>query len=250
MRWAKRNPFGDVGKFKLFGTTSGQFIGRSTSPVGPLDFRQIRFNVLEPHTPGTYTGIIGPNDNQLFGSIPGYTRFREAYTQYRISGIKLNIIVYGNYVYSRPWCVYVDAQSSRPATSVTLPTPEQESPDPAWGTPSITELPELRWSKYRMIQNAANGGKPTRLSVYYDVNKVQGPDISIRTDKDLTGTMSPSSGPLLRQSPKVTPWLRFGIMPISSVAPPSAQPDVNEIFYYRLNATVYVKGYGRVEITT
>lgn len=149
----------------------------------------------------TLTGVMGHT--------PHMSTMGALYTKYRIRGIKLRL----TYWQTGGAPVFLFAQA----------TPDQgivgggdTAPNPDFIIPSINQLPEQRWAKYRVCQATAAGGRATSLSVYYSVNRVQGPDAIVKNDLEYTGDMqvaSPyfSTGSGDTERPVRSPWLQFGI---------------------------------------
>lgn len=190
------------------------------------------------------TGATGVNSIfSVFGSTPNLSTLAQLYQNYRIRGIKLVLTAY--YVPALgepPICLFATAQSSSGTTRETNPTP-------TFPTPAINVTPEQRWTKSRVIGNAAAGAKPTTLSVYYSVNKVYGPDAVVKNDKDFIGdliTGSPFWSNTVNQTddasrPVRGPWLMYGIYSMDQFRALSTTMDLT----LKVEATVYTEMFSK-----
>ena len=143
------------------------------------------------------------------GQTPNLSTMAALYTKYRIRGIKLRLTYWQTG--GAPAFLFAQATSDQGIVGG-----GDTTPNPDFILPTITQLPEQRWGKYRVCQATAAGGRATSLSAYYSVNKVQGPDAIVKNDLEYTGDMqvaSPyfSTGSGDTERPVRSPWLQFGI---------------------------------------
>ena len=93
----------------------------------------------------------------VMGDTPNLSTMASLYNKYRICGIKLRLTYWQTggapafYANAAPDQGYVDGTSTAPNPDFVLPT--------------IATLPEQRWSKYRVCQATAAGGRATSLCV-------------------------------------------------------------------------------------
>lgn len=237
MRYPKRNIFGDRAKMKLFGTRPVLF--SLTSANGWSNQFAYALGALR----GTTRCLVGNSVDSLVTFIPGLTRIQELYQRYRVKGLKLQITVYGTqgggYV---PFYVYADAAADETEISAT-----STGPEPPFSALEAATIPELRWSRYKVIRNAAQGGNVTKLTHYFELNKIAGPDRTIRSDLDYTGRMDAVISNWT--APKRSPWIRYGVFPMIAPADfPAGEPTVT--LYGLVSATIYVEAWGKTPITT
>lgn len=159
----------------------------------------------------------------LLGNSPGVSLMAAQFTNYRISGLKLRITAWPSQS-TLPMVVYTNAAD---LVGNMLPTPNSSN------------LPEARWSKYKVCNPTPAGATPTVLNVYYSVNKVIGPDLSTKTDLDFTGSILPNA-PYWLLPPNDGPQLAIGLYMMSGVNPPAPTSCI-----LKIEATVYAKFYGR-----
>lgn len=214
-RWRPRNPFGDRVFYKAFITTAVPF---AVPTAGRVQNTQFGF--------GDMAAI-----SAQFGSAPGLSEFRQLFSRYRVRGIKLSMTYYYVPVVGSP-PVFIYANAAHAASSLV----------PVSGVNAISyaTLPEQRWAKSRICQNAGNGGRPTRLSVYYSVNKVEGPDNIVKNDLDYTADTDIPPNPW--QGPLQTPWLQFGVCSLNGNAFPATADTVSTM---KVGVTVYLQGWQR-----
>jgi len=233
VRWPARNIGGDRAYCKLryvkgaeFPITIGQYYTAQNQAMA------IGASAAGALSSCTLTGIMGQT--------PHLSTMGALYNKYRIRGIKLRL----TYWQTGGAPVFLFAQA----------TPDQgivdgshTAPNPDFIIPSITQLPEQRWAKYRVCQATAAGGRATSLSVYYSVNKVQGPDAIVKNDLEYTGDMqvttpyfSTGSGDTNR--PTRSPWLQFGIGCLAA-APVTVDNVVTGVL--KVDQTVYCEFFGK-----
>ena len=75
------------------------------------------------------------------------------------------------------------------------------------------------------------------MTVYYSTKKVVGPDVSVKTDLDYTGTLS-GAAPYWLVPPNKGPFFEYGAYTMSGLNPTAA---INII--YKIEATLYAKFY-------
>ena len=122
-----------------------------------------------------------------------------------------------------------------------------QGPVPPFPTQNIFQTPEQRWAKYAPVKFPMAGSAPTRLTVYYSVNKVFGPDGVVKNDESFTGQLRPTL-PYWDTSPGAHPvhgiWIQHGVGTISN------EPTVVEQKYvFVMQATLYTEFFGRRVMT-
>jgi len=179
IRWPTRNPMGDALYYK-FKATYGKAVNilDATSNIDIIP--AVQFNSI-------------PALAALFGNAPGLTFLANSYEKYRVTGVTVSHTVWPtpDAIY-QPTYVYTNAGGTL---------------DDVDDVPSVSTIPEMRWTKSRLVRMPSEGGKPTTISTYYSVNKIMGPDSVVRNDLDYTGETvigaptgwdPPANGPLLR----------------------------------------------------
>lgn len=174
----------------------------------------------------------------IMGTTPNLSTMGALYMNYRIRGIKVRLTY---------WQTAGD-----PVMLFTNAAPDQSGlidsdsgPTPAFVTPNVAVTPEQRWARTRVCQMTSAGGKPTTLSAYYSVNKVQGPDRVVKNSEAYVGNMIPTtpywdngSGSFSR--PTRGSWMQFGITALSG------SPVVNTVSgVLKVEQTVYVEFFGK-----
>jgi len=177
----------------------------------------------------------------VFGSTPNLSTMGALYLKYRIRGIKLRL-TYWQTGTAVPLMLYTNAQSSNQVLGLS-----SVAPGPDFVAPTISNVGEQRWSRYRVCNGlTAAGGKPTTLTSYYSVNKVFGPDAVVKNDEDFTGEMQ-ATNPYWSNSipagtnvntPIRTPWAQFGLASLSGL-------PVTATGVLKVEATVYVEFFGK-----
>lgn len=176
-----------------------------------------------------------------FGSTPGLNFMGQMYTNYRIRAIKVRQTAFnvssGPY---EPLQLYINAQADG-----TKDHPGKGGPVPPFVLPGQAQTGEQRWAKTAIIRNAQAGARPTTVSAYYSVNKVQGPDIMIKNDKDYTGQMQTATpfwdtSSIDGTAPRFSPWIQMGIYTLSG-----APPDTEQKVTVSNRVTLYVEFFGK-----
>jgi len=193
-------------------------------------------------TIGAYsaTALSACTLNGVMGDTPNLSTMGSLYMSYRIRGIKLRLTYWQTG--GTPCFLFTQA-----APDQNIVQSSSTGPDPAFIEPNVTLLPEQRWGKYRVCQATGAGGRATTLSVYYSVNRVQGPDRIIKNDYDYTGDMTPGAPywgtpATTTTTPLRSPWLQFGISTLSgAVATGGDGPDG----ILKVEQTVYCEFFGR-----
>lgn len=233
MRYRKRNIGGDRARVKLFYTTGLSYI--ATEPNLFQIYETFPFNV-GMDTDSTFNRSIA----KVLGETPNLSTLSLMYLKYRIRGIKLKLTAYYVPAVGDPvMCLFTNATASTGLTSGASPVPN--FPDPA-----VNILPEQRWARYRVIANQGQGAKPTTLSVYYSVNKVQGPDAVVKNDVDYTGNLqttfpfwSATAG--FPNRPQRGPWIQWGVFPMDQNVIVPADLKIT----LKVEATVYTEFFGK-----
>lgn len=209
-RYPKRNIFGDRSIIKGYIVT-GQTI---TVPTNASFVTQnLQFNSW-------------PAIATAFGNAPNVGTLGARFNNYRISGIKTRITVWPDQnSLNTPVCVFTNA-ANESGNLVANPT--------------VAQLPEVRWAKYRVCSNAGTGAKPTVLSSYYDVKKVWGPDSVVRNDIDFTGETNFQTTPSTWTAPTLGPFLQYGLFTMGGTNPTTA---INATL--KIETTVYGTFWGK-----
>lgn len=230
VRWAARNIGGDRCFAKLRYVTGENFtIATGTS----AQFYNQAINIGSwPSTTSDATSLYA-----IMGNTPNLSTLASLYQRYRIRGIKLRLTFWQQG--GVPCCLYTNATGTTSQLG--------SGPSPPFVTPTITVLPEQRWAKYRVCQATVAGGKATSLSVYYSVNKVFGPDNTVRNDIGFTGETQQTSPYWSEQGdpnshPVNFPWMQYGIFTLSgqNVAAGNASFGV-----LKIEQTVYTEFFGK-----
>lgn len=183
--------------------------------------------------------------NGLLGATPNLSQLAALYTKYRIRGIKLKFTIWPTTAAYEPCVGFITATPCLGAN-----TSGEVGPSPSFATPNITNMPEQRWTHYKVINNAQTGAKPTVIKHYFSVNRVQGPDNTVKNDLSYTGDLQTTApywsnlpDPTIEDNwsrPSHSPWLQFGVFTMSGNAPTATQA-----FTYKLEATVYAQFWGK-----
>lgn len=184
------------------------------------------------------TNLQATTLNGVMGNTPNLSTMAALYLNYRIKGIKLKLTYWQTG--GEPVLLYTNAQADSGELSGA-----NGGPTPAFITPTIATVTEQRWAKSRVCSMTQNGGKPTRLNVYYSVNKVMGPDTVVKNDEDYTGSMLISTpywnnGSATNGRPIRSPWVQFGLTSLSGQPITSAVTGV-----LKVEETVYVEFFGK-----
>lgn len=221
-KYPRRNIGGDRANVKLFATIGGTL----TIPTGQY--------FVSSNIPFGIANAAGALGNLSWMSrltaISGLSLLAQTYQRYRIRGVKVRFTFYPHYESNTVAVAFVNAAGSALAA-----LDADTGPTPAFPSVGIANTPELRWSKYRVLSNANAGAKPTRLSVYYSVNKVQGPDAIVKNDEDFTGTLT-TAPPYFSaiERPVHTPWMQFGLFTMSGGTAAGNIPVT-----YKMEVTLY-----------
>jgi hypothetical protein len=233
VRWPARNIGGDRAYCKLRYTKGAEF----PIPIGQYYTAQNQAIAIGASTPGALSSCTLAG---VMGETPNLSTMGALYTKYRIRGIKLRLTYWQTggapaflYANATPDQGYVDGTST--------------APNPDFILPSIAVTPEQRWSKYRVCQATAAGGRATSLSVYYSVNRVQGPDAIVKNDLEYTGDMLPASPYFATGSgdtnrPARSPWMQFGIGTLANNVTTAATHITGVL---KVDQTVYCEFFGK-----
>lgn len=206
VRWPVKNIGGDRAYTKL-----RYVIGESFSiATGNASLTVVQAMNVGAAPPAT--ALQAASLSALMGQTPNLSTMGALYLNYRIRGIKIKLTYWQTA--GEPVCLFTNAASSKSLTSASA------GPSPPFVTPVVSVTPEQRWAKYRVCQATANGGRATSLSSYYSVNKVYGPDKTVKNDKDFTGEMGPALPYWSQDStpgaqPVESPWLQYGLFTLS-----------------------------------
>lgn len=163
-----------------------------------------------------------------FGPAPGINALANAFERVRVMGVKFKITCYptNDETTSFPICVFANANH-----------------DNTYPAPNVGNLPEQRWGKYRVCRQPARGANPTKLVVYYSVNKTWGPDQVVRNDEDFT-QQTQSSSPWTTGAPALGPTFQIGLFTIGGTVPTQTQ-----VVTVKVETTIYTKWFGKIELT-
>lgn len=231
VKWPRRNIGGDRAYTKLF-YVKGQNFGFAAGTAGSSVNQVMNVGSTVPGTPLLAHTLAG-----IMGSTPNLSTLGALYLNYRIRGIKIKLTYWQTS--GEPVCLFTNAQSSK------IHSDTSTGPSPAFPNPDVSILPEQRWSKYRVCQATAAGGKATSLSAYYSVNKVYGPDSVTKNDVNFTGEMGPaapfwSQDNSINAHPTESPWLQFGLFTLSG------EPAVEDTTgVLKVEQTVYTEFFGK-----
>lgn len=205
---------------------------RARNIGGDNAFAKLRYTIGTTRTIPTGASFVASNDYQitsgndlfnLLGSTPGLSTLASQFTQYRIYGIKLKFT----------------AWPSDPAVPVVMYTNAAATPLDLITTPNSSNLPEQRWARYKVCNPTTAGARPSTMTVYYSTKKIVGPDVSVKTDLDYTGTIAGVS-PYWSVPPPKGPFFEYGAYTMSGLNPTVA---INII--YKIEATLYAKFWGK-----
>lgn len=203
-RYPRRNIFGDRSIIKGFIVT-GQTVTIPTT--ASFVTQNLQYN--------SWPAIVN-----AFGNGPNIGIAGSRFERYRIRGIKLRITAWPDQnALNTPVCIFTNA-AGESGNLLTFP--------------DVGRLPEVRWSKYRTCSNAGTGGKPTVLNSYYSVNKVWGPDQTVKNDLDFTGETNFSTTVSSWTAPPSGPFVQYGLFTMGGVNPTTA---INVTL--KVEATVY-----------
>lgn len=231
VRWPVRNIGGDRAFAKLryvkgenYNILNGAYANATT----------LAFNT------GASSGTM-PTIERVLGQTPNLSILAYQYLHYRIKGIALKLTYWATTSVT-PLLLYVQAASSTGEN-----TSNQLQPSPNFPNPSITVVPEQRWTKYTVCSATAAGARPTTLRAYYSVNKVFGPDAVVKNSEDFTGQLVPNTPYWSTNSdsparPTKGPWLQWGVTTLSG-QPVSQVDGANGVM--KVEATVYAEFYGK-----
>lgn len=241
VKWGRRNIGGDRSYAKLF------YVDAKTLSIQDGTFATYQNQAINV---GSFLGGGGSTDETslaaVMGRTPNLSTLAALYMNYRIRGIKIKLTFWQQQ--GAPVVLYTNAAPTTAEFDVDL-----KQPAPDFATPSISILPEQRWSKYRVCGATSNGAKPTSLSAYYSVNKVFGPDAVVKNDRDFTGEMqlaspyftptsSASSMTAYRNGPKWGPWMQYGIFNMSGDIATEGDGAVGVL---KIEQTVYTEFFGK-----
>lgn len=208
--WPSRNPFGDTMSYKLRqvqGETMGIPIGSQAFAIATLQMNSL-------------PGFIGK-----YGNSPGILALCSAFQIYQITGVKIRLTF---------WPL---APNATPLVGFF-----QASGDNVFTSPSIGGTCEERWSKYKVLSFPGQGCRPTSLSMYYNVNKVYGPNPVTKGDGNFQSNTLPSTP--FGAVPLQGPSFRYGIFTLAGVNIAGVQADV----HVKAEVTLYIKFYQKIEI--
>ena len=235
-RYKSRNIGGDRARAKLFfSSTANEAI-----PAGARSQVKEWCPNIGATNHSSFPGIF-----LYFGNCPGLSTLANQFLRYRIRGIKVKYTIYPKQTdpaTHEPVFFYVNAQPA--GTSI---QEHHLGPTPPFPAPSITVTPEQRWAKYAPVKFPMAGAAPTRLTVYYSVNKVFGQDAVVKNDESFTGqlkTTSPYWDNAIGSHPVQGIWIQHGVSTISN-----NPVTVEQKYVYVMQATLYTEFFGKRVIT-
>jgi len=194
---------------------------------------------------GATSSVLFPGINMQFGNCPGLSTLATQFLRYRIRGIKIKYTIYPKNVdpaTHEPVFFYVNAQAA--GTSIQA---SDQGPIPPFPSQTIWNTPEQRWAKYVPVKFPMAGASPTRLSVYYSVNKVFGQDAVVKNDESFTGQLK-TAAPYWDNAAGAHPvhgiWIQHGVSTISNL-----QVNAAQHYVYVMQAIVYAEFFGRRVMT-
>lgn len=235
-RYKSRNIGGDRARAKLFlSATSNEAIAAG---------QRSQAEIWCPNIGATPASLF-PGISLQFGSCPGLSTLANQFLRYRIRGIKVKYTIYPvktDPATHEPVFFYVNAQPA--GTSI---NDNDQGPVPPFPTPNIAITPEQRWAKYTPVKFPMAGAAPTRLTVYYSVNKVFGPDAVVKNDESFTGqlrTASPYWDNAVGAHPVHGIWIQHGVFTISD-----NPTTVEQKYVIVRQATLYTEFFGKRVMT-
>lgn len=209
LRWPAKNPFGDRLFYKCKAVWSQNFVLTAANGVN----FDVKLNDM-------------PAWANLFGNAPGLTEAASSYGTYRISGAKLKATYW------------------TPSTSENIPLIGymDASPTSSFLTFSIGNTMEQRWCRYKILNQANQGGKPTTVSAYYSVNDIVGRDNITKGDLNYVAQTN-GTNPVGWNAPNSGPYMRCGMATLSG-----ATATVTVTVKFEL--TLYLKFFNRVQDAT
>ena len=205
---------------------------RARNIGGDNAFAKLRYAIGTTLTIPTTASFFGTTDYQitsgndlynLLGSTPGLSTLATQFTKYRIYGIKLKFT----------------AWPSDPAVPVVMYTNAGSTPADLITNPNSSNLPEQRWARYKVCSPTTAGARPSTMTVYYSTKKIVGPDVSVKTDLDYTGTLS-SGAPYWSVPAPKGPFFEYGAYTMSGL-----NPTVAVHIIFKIEATIYAKFWGK-----
>ncbi|AUM62014.1 capsid [uncultured virus] len=235
-RYKSRNIGGDRARAKLFfSSTANESIAAGA---------RSQVEVWCPNIGATPQSLF-PGIALTFGNCPGLSTLANQFLRYRIRGIKVKYTIYPIKTDSathEPVFFYVNAQSA--GTSI---QESDQGPVPPFPAATIFNTPEQRWAKYAPVKFPMAGASPTRLTVYYSVNKVFGPDAVVKNDESFTGQLR-TTFPYWDNAAGTHPvhgiWIQHGVCTISN-----NPTTVEQKYVYVMQATLYTEFFGRRVMT-
>ena len=211
----------------------------------PIEFEKIKVHhqaiPSECHRVSLLIRLLNPNYKHYIGLSTLATQF----LRYRIRGIKIKYTIYPQKTdpaTHEPVFFYVNAQAA--GTSI---GESDQGPIPPFPTQNIFNTPEQRWAKYAPVKFPMAGAAPTRLTVYYSVNKVFGPDAIVKNDESFTGQLK-TTLPYWDNVPGAHPvqgiWIQHGVSTLSNIP-----TTVVQNYTYVMQATLYTEFFGKRVMT-
>lgn len=213
IRWPPRNPMGDRLFYKAVLSNSlklGTVVGQKTITGFTIQMNSI---------PDIVSG---------FSTFPGGGILGPSYNEYRIRGIAVTATAWPvSSLSDNPTYMYLDASSDNqfPASM------------------DVSVVPEMRWTRYRLIREASAGAKPATLKCYYSVNKTWGPDRVVKNSANFTAKTNGSATFSSWDTPALGPFLRFGIFSMDNTGWTVAG-DIRFLLRFK----IYLEMFGKREV--
>jgi len=235
-RYKSRNIGGDRARAKLFFASTFN---------GNIAVGQRSHSTTWCPNVGATPQSLFPGIFTIFGNCPGLSTLATQFLRYRIRGIKIKYTIYPRSTdpaTHEPVFFYVNAQAA--GTSI---GESDQGPIPPFPTQNIFNTPEQRWAKYAPVKFPMAGAAPTRLTVYYSVNKVFGPDSVVKNDESFTGQLK-TTLPYWDNVPGAHPvqgiWIQHGVSTLSNIP-----TTVVQNYTYVMQATLYTEFFGKRVMT-
>ena len=235
-RYKSRNIGGDRARAKLFFASTFN---------GNIAVGQRSHSTTWCPNVGATPQSLFPGIFTILGNCPGLSTLATQFLRYRIRGIKIKYTIYPQKTdpaTHEPVFFYVNAQAA--GTSI---QESDQGPIPPFPTQNIFNTPEQRWAKYAPVKFPMAGAAPTRLTVYYSVNKVFGPDVVVKNDESFTGQLK-TTLPYWDNVPGAHPvhgiWIQHGVSTLSN-----NPTTVVQNYTYVMQATLYTEFFGRRVMT-
>jgi len=163
-----------------------------------------------------------------FSTFPGGGILGPSYNEYRIRGIAVTATAWPESTLSdNPTYMYFDASSDNLFPS----------------SMDVSVVPEMRWTRYRLLREPSAGAKPSSLKVYYSVNKTFGPDRMVKNSANFTAKTNGNASFSAWDVPAMGPYIRFGIFSMDNTG-----WTVAGKIRFLLKFKIYMEMFGKREV--